>query len=569
MRRSILRLTAALLLLWSASALHAQDAASKSRWIEAVASHNGSPNFAVISAKLRLGRDTAFAYRQLDTLLTRGYGDMFWALWSAAAYCSTQDVLRPDYKAKIRSAWKQHTPYRGDTENHFVMYYTAWLLMAQEFPDDAGDTWFNGKSSKENYADAKDFLVHWVDETARYGQTEWDSPRYGYYYITSLVLLAEYTRDATLKARFTKALDLVLADYAIEYLNGNYCGAHSRVSESQALDARRNEMSAYGAYFFGDSVANIGEDVAFAAMSHFTCPSIIRDIARDRSTPYELYEYKRGRTAIRTRAVPNAAVHKYTYMTDHYAMGSIDRGLVQPIQQQSWSLVLNGDSTPSVVTGHHPFVDSSEMTTYFPEYAQFMMERIGAVKQGYTSEDKWAGGSPYERIYQEKNVLAALYDIPDGVRFDHVDLFIPAGLAGSRFTSAVDSEATFSPSWIILHDNGTRVGIYLLSPYHLFKLSNGLRVRMRDPNAGYVAIADDISRPVTEFVKHLTSLRIERKGERVISKGDNGKTVDLPNAKSRQNDGWLYRSPYINSKLGSDVVTLAHGKDKLVLDFRR
>jgi len=49
-------------------------------------------------------------------------------------------------------------PYRGDTENHWLLYYTSLYLMAQMYPDQPGDTWFTGKSSAENMADARQQL---------------------------------------------------------------------------------------------------------------------------------------------------------------------------------------------------------------------------------------------------------------------------------------------------------------------------------------------------------------------------------------------------------------------------
>lgn len=570
MKRAILFL---LLSLFAHQAI-AQSRDVKHAWLDTIAGQGyRHADFGIVSARIALGRDTALAYRQLDTLIERHYGDMFWAIGTAATYYATQDVLRPDYKLKIRNAWKRFTPYRGDTENHFLMYYAAWLLMTQAYPNDGGDTWFNGKSSRVNYDEAKDYLVQWVNEIARYGQTEWDSPRYAYYFITPLVLLSEYVQDPKLKQLFTNALDLELTDYALEYLDGSYCGAHSRVGDAQALDARHNEAAAYGEYFFGDSTKSGLEDVAFAALTHFECPKVIRALARDRTNAYELYQYKRGRTAIRHAAVANAPVHKYTYMTDAYCLGSMQGGLVQPIQQQSWSLVINSDSTPNVITGLHPFFDSSELAMFFPEYPQLMMERIGQSKRGYPSEDKWFGGSPYERIYQDKNVLAALYDLPDSVLFDHVDLFLPAALAG--MFGEIDSEAVRSPDWIIMHDGQTRVGIYLLSSYRLTRLVNGIRVRMRDPKAAYVMICEEIAhRSTSEFVNYLSALHIERTEDGLVSKGDNGKTIRISQrtpydpllaAKGRS----LYRSPYVNSKLGSGVITLTHGTDKLMLDFTR
>src|SRR5581483_5979209 len=173
----------------------AQSRESKGRILNQISSVPIRNDFAMVAARIYLGKDTAAAYRQLDTLLSRAYGDMFWMYGCAGLYYATGDRLRPEYKARICECWKHYTPYRGDTENHFLMYYGSLLLMAQAWPDLLDTDWFMGKSSKDIYDESKEYLDHWIDETVRNGQEEWDSPRYGYYYITPLALLAEYTKD--------------------------------------------------------------------------------------------------------------------------------------------------------------------------------------------------------------------------------------------------------------------------------------------------------------------------------------------------------------------------------------
>src|SRR5205823_5814321 len=152
--------------------------------------------------------------------------------------------------------------------------------------------------------------------------------------------------------------------------------------------------------FFEDSVQHLLPDLAFAAMSSFSVPQIIRDIAHDRNEAYGEREIKRSRDALRYSEILNEPVYKYTFMTNDYALGSIQGGLVQPIQQRSWSLTINSDHKNNTIFGLHPYVSEKELGKYFPEEPSFMLEKIEGVKNGYTSEDKWVGGSPYETICQ-------------------------------------------------------------------------------------------------------------------------------------------------------------------------
>lgn len=576
----------------------AQSPRTKSLVLSHVAAIPARNDFAILATKIRLGTDTAAAYRHLDTLLQTGYGDMFWMYGCAGLYYATGDRLRPEYKAKIREAWKHRTPYRGDTENHFLMYYGSLLLMSQAWPDLPDTDCFMGKSSKEIYAESKEYLNHWIDETVRYGQEEWDSPRYGYYYITPLLLLAEYTKDAYLKHRFEMMVEYELASYAADYLDGCYCGAHSRVGDDAAIDPRKAEITAYGKYFFEDSVSHLLPDVAFAAMTNFVCPKIIREIATDRSEPYEQYSIKRGRQMLRYMdnwsasdsshdSTFHAPVYKYDYMTKNYCLGSMQGGIVQPIQQQSWSLVFNSDKPNNIITGLNPYVSSTELGMFFPEYPSFMLERIGSTKASYTSEDKWVGGSPYERIYQDKNVLAAFYNIPDSVKYREVDLFIPDSAhiewnqrgmfydASPGRSILDDTNHHYKDShWTVLRFDSTLVGIHPEQAYEIFKVPGGTRWRILCPKQGfgysgyivYCAQLQEIS--LSDFINRV---RVIGTGEDnyaryIINQRDT--IIDERREIHPQKKDWLFKSPYLESKKGSGVLTMRYKGETRVLDFK-
>ncbi len=565
-------------IIFAFSTTFAQSPRTKSLVLSRIAEMPVRRDFAVVAAKLRTGRDTAAAYRELDTLLSRPYGDMFWMYGCAGLYYATRDILRPPYQDKIRWCWKHFTPYRGDTENHFLMYYGSLLLMSQAWPNLPDTDWFMGKSSKEIYDESKEYLNHWIDETVRYGQEEWDSPRYGYYYITPLLLLAEYTKDPALRHRFEMMVEYELASYAADYLDGCYCGAHSRVGDDAAIDPRKAEITAYGKYFFEDSVSHLLPDVAFTAMTKFECPKIIRQIAMDRSVPYEQFSLKRGRQMLRYMnkwsiydstydSEFHAPVYKYDYMTKDYCLGSILGGIVQPIQQQSWSLVFNSDKPNNIITGLNPYVSATELGMFFPEYPSFMLERITGTKASYTNEDKWVGGSPYERIYQDKNVLVALYDLPDSEKYREVDIFIPWNAHPLDSSRSYDSLADYTPDWRIFKFDSTRVGIYPTSDFNEIPEQQGLRLRMKGSHTGYIVYCEPSNQiSAKDFITKLVSSDIALRPSRVYSNNDNGKTIDISVMKSYPKD-WIFKSPYLESKRGSGILTIRYNGEREVLNF--
>lgn len=384
--------------------------------------------FQVVASRLRLGVDTALAWRQLDTLLAKPTGDIFWMYPAAGFYLNVKAQLSDAWRARFRSAWKTYTPYRGDTENHFLMYYAALLLMSQEWPDLPGSEWFNGKSSRENYAEAREYLYHWVDETVKFGSTEWDSPRYAYYYITPLILLRDFTADAALQRRFEMMLELTLADYAADYLNGSYCGAHSRDGDGAVIDPRKGEVTSYGQLYFTDSISFVLPDLAFAAMSTWQCPAVISAMAVERGQPFVHTELKRSRARMRYSSERFTKVLRYNYMSQDFCLGSIQGGVHQPIQQHSWDVTFASDRPNNTLFALHPTYSGLELGTFFPEEPDAMVDGVARAKASYTNDNKWVGGSPSEFVAQDSNVLVAVYDIADSDPVKHVDVFIPSSL---------------------------------------------------------------------------------------------------------------------------------------------
>ena len=49
-------------------------------------------------------------------------------------------------------------------------------------------------------------------------------------------------------------------------------------------------------------------------------------------------------------------------------------------------------------------------------------------KKTYDSPDKFVGGSPYEKIFQDQDTVIVLYDIPAGARFPHINGFFSKDL---------------------------------------------------------------------------------------------------------------------------------------------
>ena len=533
----------------------AQSPALRKDVLDRLAKSEHRLNFAVTSARINTDINLDRAYRDLDTLLAREYGDMFWMYGMAGLYHSSKELLDDATKARFREAWKHRTPYRGDTENHFLMYYSSLLLMSEVWPGLPGSEWFTGRSSKEIHAESREYLLHWMQRAARYGLNEWDSPRYQYYFLTPLLLLANHAKDTTVRKTSSMLVEVMLAELALKYVNGNYVGAHSRTFEAAAQNARIGETLAYAEFFFRDSVIALQPDLAFAALSDWSCPAIISELAGPRSKGVVLREAKQGRPALRYTQT-DTLVPKVTYIAPRYSLGSIQDGLVQPIQQQTWKLVFHDIPGVNTITGLHPYISERELATFFPEEPSFQAERIESTKVGYSSENKWVGGSPYQRIRQEQRIIFLAYDIPASDRTQHADFFVPAAI---EWKTKPEKDSTLKPhKWYAITGGGVECQLYFTTTMLVSREANGVRLRSRAAKfRAIVRVVED--EPLDSRLNHHRTLARElmddRKWQRAERAADNS---------ARK---YLYSTVQMNSKRGSGVITINGQGVKRVIDF--
>lgn len=460
-----------------------------------------------LAARLHLGRWDEESDKLLGEILADPHGDMFWMIPTALVLLAGRGTLPESRAAQIRDLWRTYTPYRGDTENHWLMYHAALYVMAEHFPDDDGPAWFNGRTSQENLDETREYIAHWANEVWRDGQAEFDSPHYVCFFLAPLALLYGYAQDARMKELAGTMLTLLAADFAADQHGGLYVGALSRVYPQPALERWRNGSTTWAWLLFGnvplnpDPINRVLQRVGYRphgmavilAMSGYEPPEAVVRLANDRSKPYEHYERHRTRRRIRyARAVE--PIRKTTYMHPEYAVGSVQGGLLQPIQQHTWEVLWK---TPHPFDGWnvfftlHPYSDPHEMGMYFGEEPLRMIGELGASeKPTYDTPDKWTGGSPFERVYQHRNVVVALYDIPPGTRFPHVSGFV------SRRLAVVEDAET---GWFVAYGDNVRIGCYPLAPFEWRDEEGGDR-RMHTPHAksGFVVVAvssDDYADP--------------------------------------------------------------------------
>jgi len=529
-----------------------------------------------IAANLYREQNLDWVKARLDTLMQNPDGDMFWMYPMTLVNFVGRDVLPPDYQERLRDLWRTYRPYRGDTENHWAMYYTSLYLMSQLRSGLPGEEWFNGKSSAENHREAREYLLHWIDRTTRQGQGEFDSPHYMSYYVASMGLLYAFADDPKMRTQAQMMLDYLLADFAAESLDGLYAGAFSRIYPGPLFERWEDSSTAYAWLLFGNAPFRARRGAMILAMSGYEPPGVLHSIGTDRSESYVHRERKRTRDRIRYSDVRSKPVYKYTYMREEYALGSIQGGILQPIQQHTWELLWKPDDPTDghhMLFAMHPYTSSRELAMYFPEEPKRLLPAVLRSKDTYASPDKWTGASPYEEVVQAKDALVALYDIPDDwSRFPHISGY---------FSKELDRREEDKSGWIFAKGGEALIAYYPLAEYE-WQQEEGKGWRLHSPhrhNGVVLQVAPAGQYPSFEAFKEavrglplttktsptphvqFTSLR----GDRIAF--TYGETPRLNGAQINYDDWPLYDGPFMRAETGSNRLQLRHGARRRLLDF--
>ncbi|MBA4137053.1 MAG: hypothetical protein C0518_07035 [Opitutus sp.] len=576
----------------------------KQWYLDSVKSDNpASFGSGAIASKLSRREDApAVSQRVIELMQGRQSGDMFWMFpWTAISFLG-RDQLSTEAKQAIRNAWRTYMPLRGDTENHWAMYYTALFLMSELYPDDPGESWFTGKSSAENRAEAKEYLIHWMDLATTIGQGEFNPTHYIGEYAIPMLYLAAWAQDPEMRKRGQMKLDWLLADLAAQTLQGMLRGPNGRTDDTSVVQRWLALSSYFSWQCFGNTAPPPGFGgfgIWFAvAAEHYEVPEVIRRIAVVREGDYMQHDLKRTRRRWRYSDELMPLVYKTTYMHRDYAVGSTQGGLItDPIQAHVWDVtwaVRDPRGVHNTMFSVHPHSSGKVMQMYFTELPDHMIEALASQgKPSYDVPDKILGSSPFEQVMQDHDTVIALYDIPPGTRFPHINGFFSKDL--TNFTEDGAS------GWIFAQGGNTYLAYRPLAPYewqprlgykqlpstsgykwervNLGAQGDKLLFSPHLKNGTIVQAASASEFPdFAAFQQAVKALPLRYRLEPVPSiefKSLRGRTLNFTYGEAPRIDGrpidyskWqTFAGDHLNSERGSRRLRITHGALERVLDF--
>ena len=492
-----------------------------------------------------------------------------------AAYLHLLPGMNDSLKGQIQYIWEHFPVSPSQSEYQRVAYHTAQYLAAATFPEDAA--YFNGKSQTENLTESRAYLLHWMDESCRYGQRDFDSPTYGGVFFTAMLLLRDFSNDEEVRRKAELMAQWLLADFAHDHLNGNYCGAHAREQSGGAVHPVSTEMSSISWLYFGDGPRVYAREQLFAALSDFRPHPAIVELATVRSEPFESWERKRPAERLRSGAgTSDEDVIRYTYMTPLYAMGSIPGGLVQPKEQHSWDVtwIASDPRNPATLFLMQPWSEAGALTPFLPHDEELALRMMSARDPYFDTVSKTVGGSPFEDVFQYRNTLIALYDIDDIKRFPVIVGFFPPEVD----TMHVDS---LGSGWITINTGDVYLGVYPFKPYRLIEGAVATNLITTEKRNGFIVqvAGRNVAGSFKDFQKRIEKTRPDLgdfdSDRRVRYSSMFGDSFDVTfhgarsvNDKTPSMPGdLLFSSPWLSSKRGSGVLTLHATSGDVQLDM--
>jgi hypothetical protein len=518
-------------------------------------------------------------------------GGPFHVLPAMLLLCRWEERLPQDAIDLIHQFMTRGMLERGNTENHWLMFYAANLLAAERWQDET--VFWNGRPPCSMEAEATRWISGMIDRTAINGHHEYDSPGYHVEHMMPLIGLYEHTRNDTLREKVEKMLALFVADSALEYFYGSWAGGHSREGYRENTWTRVGPIRPLQYLYFGGEPFNpefhLQQAFAFPVLLADYRPSaLFADIAWDRDRPHVVMKSKVPRSILRHTDEPAKPVRKYTYMSPSFALGTSQVGLTGdsagPIDLISWDLHWRGEKHQAKITCNHPFVGAGRFSSFLTPLPQTAGRAVGSGKPYLQRPDRLFGASPFEKMMQHEGTALILYRIPDDDENPFVNLYLPRKVDwiernGWLFGDLDDFYVAVRPignyEWLEIKES-VNDAIMVTTP----DLIDGWLLRIQDRNAGLVLEAVEM-RDVGSYEAYIETrsasdvdlsewpsasasvgtregkvLRLEYEGDHTVD----GVAIDY--------QAWaMYGSPHASAKLGTGQMWFGHDDQKLEIDF--
>ena len=414
------------------------------------------------------------------------------------------------------------TPMELWTENHQILAHSAEYLAGQRFPDTTFSN--DGKTGREHMALARGRILRWIDWRSRTGMAEWDAVIYYRMDIAALLNLADFAQDEEVARRAAMMVDLLLMDMAADSFHGQYVSSHGRATADSIKSAAGQSIGtlqalAWGLGRFG-STSEMAT-VALATSTRYRVPPVIEAVAQD--VPAEVTNFERhsipvtdeaaARYGLRFDAIEDVPIwwgmEAFTHPKTvgltvrtadtwglwHYAdfrdLEAIGKPMAKLGLLSAATRLFDPDANGTLMS------EVNKITFRTPDYALASSQDYRKGEKGYQQSIWRAALSPYAVVFvtnpdsqreddrhrpsywssdgrlprtgQVRNILVALYDLPDHAGLPPFEarhfLFTHAYFPRWAFDEVVEQPVAGGGGWIFGRKGDGYIALYSAQPY--------------------------------------------------------------------------------------------------------
>ena len=491
---------------------------------------------------------------------------MFWMYPVTGVYFYGKH-LSSTQKDKLINAFTSYNAALGITENHTLMYNVSMYLMSGEDKKNIWH-WFNQKTSSENHAHAAFILKALMDQSFATGFSEFNSPHYSGFYFAPLLLLYDFSKDKEIKSHAEILLWRLFADYITHYHFEVIVGAASRTTDPDVFNKRSSTSANLMAFLLGNRVFSQNYHELFFALSSFKFPDSLHEVWKEQQKrSFEEIDLERTMPKLPPSDHQDEAMTTYLYTTPHYSLGSLIAGHDDEIQMRTWSLDWAGSGKNNTLFGLNPFFSEKALGTYFPDIDKAYPE-ILKQRPNYEDSNKWIGGSPYETLFQHKNVLLGIYNFPDGEINNSVSFYLSNDIVSSKLENNVLMAKTESIYFAVRFSEVPEISDADFS---------GKRYRITGEKPAFIleVYPATIYTSLNDFSIAMNSETASFSSKKVRYQGTDGKQMQL-NADGKKHlnrktfkvpANLIYKSPFMN--IANGMMTIQTNKVTAILDWNK
>lgn len=462
-----------------------------------------------------------------------------------------------------------------ESENHRLLHHTA-LYLAAMYYEDRVISYLN-KPGRDILDEEEAYLTEYIRFRAQFGWGEFDS--YGYMTVVfkCLVLLRDFARDARLKQMADMMLDVLLLDMAVDSVGVQYGGAHGRIYAPAALDATKGSGGVLAGYYFGGEFEEACACPPTAClMSSYRPRDVVYEIAVGRNGAYVNRESKHLHCI--PQAVLPGRISKYTYVTERYITGAINRQDPYP------------DNAPQAWYAHHEQHEMDAMIVGDPR-AKVFVHHPGDFKE----HNQWTGDLHCGCVqsFCDKNVILATYDIHEHEALTNSHVQIEGNqyfYINAYMNRDVMERIEMRGNWVFAEYRGVYAALYGSSGFGWAAQANAVVKRvqpMLPDNDRYELVSDgakhgvvielsDREETLEAFMERILSNEVSFDAQTMaLCYTSGGRTLKMQGLARSINDVpvefpyELFDSPYVQSKTGSGCIRAVGVERACIYDFEQ